>query len=540
MTIRNPTRCIRPGLLCLLVAACAPAAAGDLLPADAATDPPPGNRASLIPADSDSGRGILPAEPSTIYFYREGFLSTFPGLHHQTFANPACTGTTLIPAPLNNAAGGNACFDAGFVARGLDIRNNPLDEPGDLSLRFSPGGGGVFPDTVYTSRSQDTLAINFDRPMRVIGLGLAHDAMYMYEDLDVRFFRHTTEVTERVLTSVGPTGRFIGIHAPKGVTTVMVQQAGGGYTDSLEGVYEIFWGRARVRPEWIRIASMPTPRGRLAAVYFPPNGKFYAIGGESAGPRTLVEEFDPAAYTWRVRPQLPLPAQNTGAVAIGDRIYIPGGWTGSSAHDSLQILDPVTGTVELGANLPMPISGQAVAAFGRFVHVLGGNTGSHYSDHHFIYDTQTGTWTQGAPIPDAVGFPAATSDGRHIYLLGGVDQSLDDLDHAFRYDPATDTWTELPPLTTARGAPAAWFDGSRICVAGGGWYSYRDSSECFDGSAWMPGPSMNVGTRTFSIATGGHLALKVGGWIGTHLGVTEILDIDVIFADDMETGPLPN
>src|SRR5690606_41486866 len=103
MTIRNPTRCIRPGLLCLLVAACAPAAAGDLLPADAATDPPPGSRASLVPADSDRGRGILAAEPSTLYFYREGFLSTFPRLPHQTCGNPPRTRAAPHPSPHHDA-----------------------------------------------------------------------------------------------------------------------------------------------------------------------------------------------------------------------------------------------------------------------------------------------------------------------------------------------------------------------------------------------------------------------------------------------------
>lgn len=278
-------------------------------------------------------------------------------------------------------------------------------------------------------------------------------------------------------------------------------------------------------PEWTPVAPLATPRSRLALVHFPINGKFYAIGGE--GPesnRNLpIEEYDPASDTWTDRTMLAVGVSNVGAVVVGDRIHIPGGWDGLVARKEHQIFDPLTNTVVLGEPMPMESFAHAVTARGKFIHVLGGfDHGEYPTTAHYIFDTDGNTWTNGAVLPEPVNYPAASSDGRYVYLFGG---GTSDTHKAWRYDPILDSWTALPDLLTARGGPAAFPANGTFNVVGGGWNSYLDSMESFDGRVWVEGPTLVTGARTIGADAGGGIALKAGGYQEDYLASAEKLAV---------------
>ena len=101
------------------------------------------------------------------------------------------------------------------------------------------------------------------------------------------------------------------------------------------------WEYDPATDEWKELAPMPTRRGAAAAGVA--NGKIYVTGGANslsgvtengihpARPHNvvqIVEEYDPAANTWKtVRPLL-LARNHHVAVGVGDKIYVIGGRVG--------------------------------------------------------------------------------------------------------------------------------------------------------------------------------------------------------------------
>jgi N-acetylneuraminic acid mutarotase len=115
-------------------------------------------------------------------------------------------------------------------------------------------------------------------------------------------------------------------HVVAGVIGEKIYLAGGransitGHTGRLD-IYESGTG-------WSEGPTMPTPRGgAAAAVLF---DRLYVFGGEgntgeASGVFDAVEAFDPALDAWIPRLPMQTPRHGTGAAAVGDRIYVPGG-----------------------------------------------------------------------------------------------------------------------------------------------------------------------------------------------------------------------
>ena len=127
---------------------------------------------------------------------------------------------------------------------------------------------------------------------------------------------------------------------------------------------------------WSDQLPMQMSRSRGAGVYFPGNGKIYAIGGSTAGSTTPapISEYDPASDSWQTKLALPLPVTNVAAAVIGNAIYIPGGYnpvTGQ-AVSVLQVYYPLQNQVFVLSNSDLPdarwlrgSSGQWQALCGR-------------------------------------------------------------------------------------------------------------------------------------------------------------------------------
>ena len=173
---------------------------------------------------------------------------------------------------------------------------------------------------------------------------------------------------------------------------------------------------------WESAGSLSTPRSRLGLAFFPGNGKFYALGGESTGGnRALpIEEYTPATNTWVTKSMLQTGVANTGAATVGSFIYVPGGFDGVSGLTLTQKYDPVTDTVTTGAPMPVGNFAHGVAALGTKIYVLGGSATGLAGTTNLIYDTVANSWSTGAAVPTAVGYPTAVSDGTYVYLLGGT------------------------------------------------------------------------------------------------------------------------
>src|SRR5712672_4724445 len=101
------------------------------------------------------------------------------------------------------------------------------------------------------------------------------------------------------------------------------------------------WEYDPANDSWRALAPLPTKRGSPVAVSA--GERMYVIGGAVAGPGQpavhparphtsvgTVEEYDPAANSWRARAPMPTPRNHAAAGAVNGKIYVIGGRVGAA------------------------------------------------------------------------------------------------------------------------------------------------------------------------------------------------------------------
>ncbi len=207
------------------------------------------------------------------------------------------------------------------------------------------------------------------------------------------------------------------------------------------------WEYEPATDTWKALAPMPSKRGSaLAAVV---NDKIYVIGGATTIPGSketavfpthphmsvgTVEEYDPAANTWRERSAMPTPRNHAAIGVVAGKIYVIGGRVGAAfiglASDIsvVEEYDPATDQWS-GPRARMPIARSAIGAAvyrGR-IYVAGGE----YQDPHMMatfraveaYDPASNTWTEMPPMPVSRHGLAVGIIGNRLHVISGDVQS---------------------------------------------------------------------------------------------------------------------
>jgi N-acetylneuraminic acid mutarotase len=202
------------------------------------------------------------------------------------------------------------------------------------------------------------------------------------------------------------------------------------------------WEYDPANDSWKALAPMPTKRGSPVAVTV--GDKIYVIGGATTLPGatavhparphfsvSAVEEYDPAANSWRARAPIPTPRNHAVAGVVNGKVYVIGGRVG-----------------------------------GAFVSSGSSNVGIVEE-----YDPATDAW--GAPrarMPSARSAMAAGVYNNKIYVTGGEGQDYRSMFtwRAFEaYDPASNSWATLPSMPTSRHGLAGAVVGNRLHMVSG-------------------------------------------------------------------------
>jgi N-acetylneuraminic acid mutarotase len=259
------------------------------------------------------------------------------------------------------------------------------------------------------------------------------------------------------------------------------------------------------------------------------DGYLYQIGGETAlwTPTDAVYRYDVAGDSWSARAPLPVDASGVDAVALGDRIYVPGGsddtetpFDGGTFLNSLYIYDPGANTWSPGASMPVSLAFASAVALDGKLYVIGGelDNGS-YSDALYVYDPDGDSWSQGATMSEARAYAGAGVAGGQIYVAGGYageDVTRDSLEI---YDPVADTWRAGPdlPTTLASTGSSVVEDRYLILTGGGnmllGKYNCSRNAWAFDvvTAHWFPLPDLNRCLYGTQVTGDGHDLYMVGG-----------------------------
>jgi len=217
---------------------------------------------------------------------------------------------------------------------------------------------------------------------------------------------------------------------------------------------------------WALRASMPTPRAHVACAAV--NGKIYVIGGWVGSTATnVVEEYDPATNAWRSRATMPTPRYTMGTAVANNKIYCIGGMDMSgSVFSAIEEYDPVADTWAVKTPMPTARIGPGAGEVGGKIYVAGGSNLSQALYVNEEFDPALNTWTSKASIPTRRYCLGCFSYGNKVYGLGGYDY-LNYHTTVEVYDPASNTWASEIPMQNARQSMAVGLKGDTVYVIGG-------------------------------------------------------------------------
>ncbi len=279
---------------------------------------------------------------------------------------------------------------------------------------------------------------------------------------------------------------------------------------------------------WSRAASAPTARTEVTTATV--SGKVYVVGGFSA-PNLAnildltitdkVEEYDPSTDRWQTRGALPAKLHHAAAVALGERLYVIGGFTKSLLSiwqpvNSLYVYEPKTDSWTEGPPMPTARGALAGTAIDGKIMAIGGYGESENSGAVELYDPVAQRWDILPSIPTPRDhLVAATVQGR-IYVIGGrlgrdYHRNLSVVD---MFNPVTRQWTKAADLPTGRsGMTAAVIDDVIYVVGGeapGGTFSTNEAYQPAT-NTWTTAAPMPTGRHGLGSAVVGHDMFVVAG-----------------------------
>ncbi|HWX15061.1 MAG TPA: dockerin type I domain-containing protein, partial [Chthoniobacterales bacterium] len=295
---------------------------------------------------------------------------------------------------------------------------------------------------------------------------------------------------------------------------------------------------------WSPGASLPSVGVRSVGVFFPANGKFYAMGGRSSdlagSDFTHPFEYDPMANTWTTKAAtFPDPGVNNmacGVLTVGGtpQIYCTGGNQAGGATSNARVFsyNPVTDTISTltaADNWPGDASGTILpggfAVVNNKLYTLGGfNINVASTNQIWQFDPTAGVgakWTQEMNTPEGIMYAPTCAIGGIIYVAGASDYSgglVIDTTNSFSFNPGTNTIGTIAPIPRATGETRALTFNGKMLVMGGGRVSPNPSNEvdAYDPgtNTWTvntPVPAFMTARRNFPTDTDGTANIWLSG-----------------------------
>lgn len=293
---------------------------------------------------------------------------------------------------------------------------------------------------------------------------------------------------------------------------------------------------------WSSSPDLPTDLVRATGVYFPANGRFYAMGGRMSdtfgSDMTTPYEYNPKTNSWAFK-TAPFPDNQVsnmacGVLTVGRKpyIYCVGGTAAGGTTTATKRVfryDPAADTIQTAGldawneSAPDTVPG-GFAVVQNKLYILGGLTvGSGATNRIFEFtpaNSMGSQWTQkAATLPVALGFVPATAIGNLIFTAGGstlAPCALSETDNSYVYDPVTDSVSTIAKIPRATGETRALTVGDEMWVLGGGRTVSHRSTEVniynpLTGQ-WRVALPLSTGRRNFAADSDGARVFLAGGY----------------------------
>jgi N-acetylneuraminic acid mutarotase len=247
---------------------------------------------------------------------------------------------------------------------------------------------------------------------------------------------------------------------------------------------------------WNTCAPMLSPRWNFASTQS--QEKIYIFGGDIL--ISKAEVYHPHTNSWIKLPPLPTQRVSAGCIAIGDTVYIIGGWE-EDTNPSLknEAFNIKTQKWEVKAPLPSPRMSFGAVLYNGKIYIFGGTgevlskpidgKGSYFfkpEKNILIYDPQNDLWEKHeSEIPIVRIGAKAVILNDFIFLVGGytVDEKRKEyfLTRVDIFDPNQNIWrqgTDLPRKLLFSGIAAS---NNSILIIGGWDEHYKATSVVIEG-----------------------------------------------------------
>ncbi|HVL49862.1 MAG TPA: kelch repeat-containing protein [Candidatus Thermoplasmatota archaeon] len=276
---------------------------------------------------------------------------------------------------------------------------------------------------------------------------------------------------------------------------------------------------------WSALKAAPTPRTEVAAAAL--GNDVYVIGGFTGvgAASTVVEIYDTAADAWRAGPAYPIPIHHTFAFVHGNAVYVLGGYTTSAFVPTQLAFRLAAGGAswEPVASLPEARGAHAGAVVDGKAYLVGGvAAGGALTKQVLVYDAGADAWSTAPDLPTARDHLAAAAVDGVVYAVGGRLQSLSSNKPVLEaFDPKKGVWETRAPMPTARGGfAAAPFAGALVAVGGEESRGTFAAVEAYDpgSDTWRKLPDLPTPRHGLGVVVAGEKLYAIGG--GPNPGFT--------------------
>ena len=296
---------------------------------------------------------------------------------------------------------------------------------------------------------------------------------------------------------------------------------------------------------WSAGANLPSAGTRFVGVFFPVNGKFYAMGGRDASNVEFMHpfEYDPVTNSWTTKSGTYPDAftNNMGCGVLTESgipyIYCVGGsnFTSQTTSGRTFRYNPVTDVISVVPAIWTPgdqnILPGGFSVFNNKLYTLGGFD-VNVSGYDGIWEfTPPMTWVQKSahlPVPRAY-IPTATI-GNFIYTGGGADATggtLTDTTDSFKYDPTADSITTIASIPRATSNTRGLNFCNKMYVPGGQFPTPSNEVDIYDpvSNTWSVGMPMLDALRNSAMDTDGTNHIWAAGGYDTGGAIVATMDI---------------
>jgi len=198
-------------------------------------------------------------------------------------------------------------------------------------------------------------------------------------------------------------------------------------------------------------------------------GEIYIFGGRDRQGQTYDEIYRVDLQDLRIHKigELPSPRFATAAVALGDRIFIIGGFDGRRCFNDILMFETKSGKINRFAELPSSRCFGAAAAENGQIYYFGGWDGGEQLDEIIRIDPNTGSVELVGRLPSPREHITAESLSGKIYVFGGSDVHGNYLDEVVALDPSDRSIDSTGRLPSGRARSSTVVMNNKILLIGG-------------------------------------------------------------------------